>query len=415
MLYTEIKQCRICGNTNLLPIINLGNLSLTGVFPGVGEKVESGPLEMVRCAGSASEACGLVQLKHNYDLVKLYGDNYGYRSGLNSSMVDHLGKISAQALELVRPKAGDLVIDIASNDGTLLRSYPVSLGLDLIGIDPTIKKFGKYYSENITAIPDFFSAANIKQLTSKKAKIITSIAMFYDLEHPVDFMKQIEGTLDDEGVWIFEQSYMPSMIKLVSYDTICHEHLEYYAMRQIKWMAERAGLKIIDVIFSDANGGSFRVVAAKNQSVFATKEEVINKIIQDEESAGFWSDKIYEDFVKNILNHRDNLKQMIAEINSSGKKIFGYGASTKGNVILQFCGLTIKDLPCIAEVNEYKFGRLTPGANIPIISEKQAKELKPDYFLVLPWHFRINIINREKNYLANGGHLFFPLPKPEII
>ena len=415
MLYTEIKSCRICGNNNLLPIINLGNLALTGVFPGVGEKVENGPLELVHCVGDADKACGLVQLKHNYDLVKLYGDNYGYRSGLNSSMVAHLGEISIQALEIVKPKIGDLVVDVASNDGTLLRSYPVNLGLDLIGIDPTIKKFGSYYPENVRKIPDFFSASNIRKATDKKAKIITTIAMFYDLEEPIEFMKQIEEVLADDGVWIFEQSYMPSMVKLTSYDTICHEHLEYFALRQIKWMTDRVGLKILDVIFTDANGGSFRVVAAKANSELQPKADVINNILKNEDGRGFWSSKIYDDFKNNVLVHRDSLKKMIEEINAAGKTIFGYGASTKGNVILQYCGLTIKDLPCIAEVNEYKFGRLTPGTNIPIISEKQAKDLKPDYLLVLPWHFRENIVNREKNYLNAGGHLFFPLPKPEIL
>lgn len=415
MLYTEIKQCRICGNDNLLPVISLGFLALTGVFPEIEDSVEKGPLDLVRCSGNKNDVCGLVQLKHNYDLEKLYGDNYGYRSGLNSSMVNHLHTISSQALEIAKPVANDLVIDIASNDGTLLNSYPDSLGLDLVGIDPTIVKFKKYYKEKILTIPNFFSAEKVRTFTNKKAKIITSIAMFYDLEKPQEFVKQIAEILDDNGIWIFEQSYMPSMINLVSYDTICHEHLEYYALRQIKWMIELEGLKIVDVLFTDANGGSFRVVVAKNKSNYIADDKKINNIISKEEADGFWEGGVYDKFAQNVSSHKNNLKQMISDIKKTGKTIFGYGASTKGNVILQYCGLTNRDLSYIVEVNEFKFGRLTPGTNIPIISEKEAKELKPDYYLVLPWHFRNNIISREEEYLKNGGHLFFPLPNPEII
>src|SRR5260370_13802152 len=241
-MYQQIEDCRLCYSANLSPILDLGNLALTGVFPkGELRNVPAGPLELVRC-----EKCGLVQLRHNYDFSLLYGETYGYRSGLNRSMVKHLeSKVRGIECLMSGLSAGDLVIDIGSNDGTLLGCYR-NTALCRVGIDPTGAKFGKYYKEGIELIPEFFSAAAIgRRVGPQKAKVITSIAMFYDLERPLDFVQDIVRLLDDNGIWVFEQSYLPSMLATNSYDTICHEHLEYYSLSQIVFMAEQAGLKII--------------------------------------------------------------------------------------------------------------------------------------------------------------------------
>lgn len=414
MLYNEIKECRICGNTDLDTIISLGDQALTGVFPAKDEEVESGPLDLVKCrADENGEFCGLLQLKHNYDLEKLYGENYGYRSGLNNSMVKHLHGIVEEVKGKVDLQKGDLVIDIAGNDSTLLQAY--SNDLELVSIDPTSEKFSEYYPEHIRYIPDFFSSEIVQRQIGKKAKVVTSIAMFYDLASPISFMRQIHDILEDDGIWVFEQSYMPLMIDQLAYDTICHEHLEYYALKQIDWMAGRAGLKIIDVSFNGANGGSFRVTVAKKDSEYEEATELVQKILKDEKDRGFDAMEIYNTFTKNVETHKQELLDFFARAKEEGKTIFGYGASTKGNVILQYCGLTTEDMPGIAEINEYKFGRRTPGSNILIMSEDDAKAMKPDYFMVLPWHFRDNIVSRETEWTNNGGKLFFPLPKPEVV
>lgn len=416
MLYEEIKKCRICGNTNLVSIVNLGSHALTGVFPAPGEAVEEGPLEIVKCfSESGEDVCGLVQLKHDYEMEKLYGENYGYRSGLNKSMVRHLQEIVEKVEKRQNLQDGDLVIDIASNDGILLSSYK-NTKLDLLGIDPTSDKFEEYYPEYIAHIPSFFTAEAIrKERDEKKAKAVTSIAMFYDLPEPLKIMQDIESVLAEDGIWVVEQSYMPTMIDNTSYDTICHEHLEYYALKQFVWMAERANLKIIDVEFNDTNGASFAITFAKKGSKHEGVPEKVKEILDEEVTRGFDGLKIYEDFRKNTEQHRIDLMDFFKKAASEGKKIFGYGASTKGNVILQYCGITPKEMPYIAEVNEYKFGRLTPGTLIPIVSEKEAREMKPDYFVVLPWHFKKGIIEREADYLEEGGQLVFPLPKIEIV
>ncbi len=409
MLYQEITECRICKSTTFTSVVNLGMQALTGVFPKPGEEIPEGPLELVKCAG----ACGLVQLKHNYDLSVLYGDNYGYRSGLNQSMVRHLQGIVKEIQGTVTLNPKDLMVDIASNDSTLLQAYPHEL--TLVGIDPTSAKFKSYYPAHITAIPEFFSASLVKDRFKQKAKVVTSIAMFYDLEHPIDFMKDIYDILAEDGVWVFEQSYMPLMIQNVSYDTICHEHLEYYALKQIKWMTDTVGFKIVGVAFTDANGGSFRITVAKKDAPYEEATEKVRAILATEESGGFNGGEVYDLFQKNMVAHRAELLQMLADLHAQGKKVFGYGASTKGNVILQYCGLTSQQLPAIAEVNEFKFGRQTPGTKIPIMSEAEVKALGANYLLVLPWHFKQNILEREAEYLENGGHLIFPLPKLEII
>lgn len=408
--YTEITKCRISNSENLITVLSLGNMDLTGVFPkSKEEKITRGPVDLVWCPDS-----GLLQMKQTYNLEEMYGDNYGYRSGLNSSMVSHLKQKIKTLENIVKLNDSDLVIDIGSNDATSLKSYKGNHRK--VGIDPTGKKFKQFYTNDITLIPDFFTAEKFRMLfPNEKAKVITSIAMFYDLESPLDFVRDIASCLEDEGIWHFEQSYMPSMLKTNSYDTICHEHLEFYSLKVVKNMLSKHGLRIIDVQMNSINGGSFAVTACKEKATYISNEPIINWLLQQEDQMGLETSKPYIEFAERAFLHKKNLVELIDALVKDGKKVFGYGASTKGNVLLQFCNLTAKHIPYIAEVNEEKYGSYTPGSHIPIISEKEAKAMKPDYFLVLPWHFKNNIMAREKEFLANGGKFIFPLPEIEII
>ncbi len=413
----ETKKCLICGNKKLVPILDLGMQALTGVFPRKKDTpVGHGPLQLVKCREDVKgKYCGLVQLRHIYNADDLYGETYGYRSSLNSSMVDHLRRKVKRILQKVILRPGDVVIDIGSNDSTLLQGYPAQ-GVMLIGIDPLGEKMRKYYPSHIHLIADFFSKKTVEMhFGPQKAKIVTSIAMFYDLESPLGFMRQVYELLADDGVWVFEQSYMPTMLSMNSYDTVCHEHLEYYRLKQIKWMADRVGLKIIDVEFNQINGGSFSVMVAKQDSCYQEARLLVNRILKSEEKLGLHTLKPYRNFRKNVFYHKKMFRRKINKLNKSGKKVFGYGASTKGNVILQFCGLREKDIPFIAEVNPDKFGVYTPGTSIPIIPEQNARAMKPDYFVVLPWHFKDNIIAREHKFLKGGGKLLFPLPRQKVV
>jgi hypothetical protein len=408
--YKEIKKCRISGSSNLINVLSLGEQYLTGVFPkSKTEKITKGPLDLVWCPDS-----GLLQMRQSYNLDEMYGENYGYRSGLNSSMVKHLTN-KIHALEKIATlNEDDLVIDIGSNDATSLKAYKSNC--KKVGIDPTGIKFKEYYNDQITLIPDFFSAQTFKKtFHNKQAKIITSIAMFYDLENPVAFVKDIYECLDNYGIWHFEQSYMPSMLRTNSYDTICHEHLEFYSFKVVKELLENNNLRVIDVQMNSINGGSFAITACKNNANYKSNSAVINWMIKQEEDMGLDTPKPYRDFEERVFKHKKNLTELIEALVADGKKIFGYGASTKGNVLLQFCNLTNKQIPYIAEVNEQKFGSFTPGTNIQIISEKEAHAMKPDYFLVLPWHFKNSILEREQKFTEQGGKFIFPLPEIEII
>jgi len=414
-VYREILQCCICGNPNLEIVLDLGVQALTGVFPeSVDEPVGSGPLQLARCTGGA-EVCSLVQLRHSYDAAEMYGLSYGYRSSLNPSMVRHLGELVARVSTHVELNRDDVILDIGSNDGTLLSFYEPG-GPVLLGMDPSATKFRSYYRPDIQVISDFFSAARFHEdFPGRKAKIVTSIAMFYDLEDPQAFVREVEQILADEGIWHFEQSYLPSMIEANAYDTVCHEHLEYYALKQIDWMMKRAGLKIIDLYINDVNGGSFGVTVAKSASRFGECRTRMEQMLAAEEKMGLGTSAALLQFAKDVQSHKNELKAMLSSLSRAGKRVFGYGASTKGNVLLQYCGLGPEDIPFIAEVNEDKFGSMTPGTHIPIISETEARAMKPDVFLVLPWHFRKHIVAKESEFLDRGGELLFPLPRPEIV
>lgn len=409
-MYSEISKCRVGGSKNLIPVLSLGEQSLTGVFPKLPQdKVTKGPLDLVWCPDS-----GLLQMKQSYDLGEMYGDNYGYRSGLNMSMVRHLTQKINFLEKMIKPADKDIVVDIGSNDATSLKAYTSKCRK--VGIDPTGKKFKEYYTGDIVLLSNFFSAdIFISAFPKGKAKIITSIAMFYDLEDPKRFVRDIELVLADDGVWHFEQSYMPSMLRTNSYDTICHEHLEFYSFKVVKNILESCGLRVLDVQMNAINGGSFAVTACKKIANYKSNMPIINWLLKQEDDMGLDTPKPYRDFEERVFRHRKNLTELIEALVYDGKKIIGYGASTKGNVLLQFCNLNRKHVSCIAEVNTDKFGCYTPGTNIPIISEKEARAMQPDYFFVLPWHFKHNILEREKEFIANGGKFIFPLPEIEIV
>jgi len=409
-MYKEITACRISKSPNLISVLSLGEQHLTGVFPKYSdEQITRGPLDLVWCPES-----GLLQLKQSYNLDEMYGDNYGYRSGLNPSMVRHLSNKAAAIEKLLKLSSSDIVLDIGSNDATLLNAYKSDCSK--IGIDPTGEKFREYYSKNIELVPDYFSSENFNTIfPNRKAKVITSIAMFYDLENPLEFVSGLASILDDEGIWHFEQSYMPSMLRTNSYDTICHEHLEFYSFGVVKELLEKADLRVMNVQMNSINGGSFAVTACKNKAAHKSNMPIIDWMLKQEEDLGIQTPRPYRDFEERVFKHRKNLLELIEALVSDGKTIIGYGASTKGNVLLQFCGINTNHIPFIAEVNEQKFGCFTPGTNIPIISEEEARAMQPDYFLVLPWHFKHNIIEKEQEYLERGGKFIFPLPEIEIV
>lgn len=404
---TNIKKCRISESANLVEILNLGYQCYTGHFPKErGQPVQRGQLRLVWCPDS-----GLVQLGDTFPQSELFGSEYGYRSGLNASMVAHLNR-KIQTLEgECDLTSGDIVVDIGSNDATTLKSYSIE-NLTKIGIDPTGKKFQNFYTNDISLIPEFFSANSIlTQTNNNKVKLVTSISMFYDLDDPIFFASEIKKILHPTGIWHFEQSYLPAMLDSLSYDTICHEHVTYLSLHSVQRILASAGLKVLNVGFNDVNGGSFFINATHIENTEAIQDiKGIENIISHEKQQGITNGNAFINFAKNTALHKSELTALLKSIKNENKIVLGYGASTKGNVLLQYCEITEEMLPAIAEVNPDKFGAFTPGTNIPIISESEANRINPDYYLVLPWHFRENIIARETEFLDRGGKLIFPLP-----
>ena len=407
----RISHCRVCQGRVLAPVLDLGEQVLTGVFPrSLDARVTSGPLRLVKCL--ADGGCGLVQLEHTYDLGEMYGENYGYRSGLNPSMERHLRFKVSQVLKRISLQPGDLVVDVGSNDGTTLGGYPDSLKLDLLGIDPTAGKFREFYRADIDLCPDFFSADLLRSIRpGKPVRVLTSFSMFYDLDDPMAFMQEAYDVLSEDGIWVLEQSYLPAMLEAVSYDTVCHEHLEYYALGQIKWMADRVGFRIINVEFNEVNGGSFSLTLAKSGNARPASGQV-ERVLAHEAALGLNDLSPFRRFASLVAESRAGLRSFLDSARREGRSIAALGASTKGNVILQYCAVTSSEVAEVGEINRDKFGAFTPGTNLPIVPEDEALANGHSYYLVLPWHFR-------SHFLANpayaGRSLVFPLPQLEVV
>jgi SAM-dependent methyltransferase len=407
---TQTDGCRLCGADALVSVLDLGDQALTGVFPeSPDQAITTGPLELVWC-----RYCTLLQLAHSYEAAELYGDNYGYRSGLNRSMVQHLTRKARGLEELVKLAPGDVVLDIGSNDGTLLGAYHTD-EVHRIGIDPTAARFAEFYPEDADLVTDFFSEAAFRGSSDAPARIVTSVAMFYDLEDPVAFARDVRDCLAPDGVWHFEQSYMPSMLRSTAYDTVCHEHLEYYSLATVRRILEDSGLDLLDVRFNRVNGGSFAVTAGHKGSPIERQPVLIDWFFAQEHRIGLHTPGPFRRFEERVFQHRTDLVELIRALRAADASVMGYGASTKGNVLLQFCGFTAEDIEGIAEVNPDKFGHVTPGSGIPIVSEDEMRARQPEYLVVFPWHFRDTIVEREEEYLRNGGRLIFPLPEIEIV
>ena len=412
-------SCRICGSKNLTSILNLGDQYFANYSPKSNDVVpfeEKIPLELVRCDKSIDpKSCGLVQLRHTTPPNLMY-DRYFYRSGINQTMINNLNEIAQQAISKIKLNPNDIVIDIGCNDGTLLQNYK-ELPVRSVGFDPAKNMVQFSKQTGATIITEFFSAEEfIKNYGDEKAKIITSIAMFYDLEYPNKFVDDISKILHPDGIWVLELSYLPLMLSQNAFDTIVHEHLEYYHLDALEFLLSKFDLKVGDIQLNDINGGSFRVVVQHKKKLFDNKSlEHITELREKEKNLSLHTNQPFDDFIKKINDEKNNLVTFIKNEVSAGKTIHCYGASTKGNTLLQFYNLDKKLIQFIADRNPDKWGRRTIGTDISIISEEESHSMNPDYFLILPWHFIKEFKEREKDYLKNGGRLLVPLPQFKVI
>lgn len=410
--------CRISGE-DLIPLFSLGDLYMSDFIPADAEpRLPRTPLNLMLAPES-----GLVQLEHTPSFDDMYR-HYWYRSGTNATMTAELEDIARKAQRLGRMKEGDYFIDIGCNDGTLL-SF-IDKGIKRIGFDPAKNGYSESSRKHADEIiEDYFThSAFSEKYPGKKAKGITSIAMFYDLEDPNSFVQDIKKCLHDDGLWILQMSYTPLMLEQLAFDNICHEHLEYYNLQSIMFLMARNGMEVVDCELNDVNGGSFRVYvrhAEARPQGFATApyRDVarfrISSLLSREKELGLDKPAAYLDFFNKIEKLREETVRFIREKRAEGKKVWAYGASTKGNTLLQWFGLNADDIEGIAERQPSKFGLKTAGTNIPIFSEDQMRAAKPDFVLVLPWHFISEFVERESEYLKSGGSFIVPCPRFEVI
>ena len=404
----RINKCRACKKNTLKKLFSLGNMCFTGKFPRKDQKIKKKTISLVLCKN-----CELVQLGHNFDLKYLYGPDYGYRTGINKTMLDHVKSVVKYLSKKAKIKKNELVLDIASNDGSLLKYY--SSGIIKCGIDPILNKYINEYKDVNYKISSFFSANKINiYVKNKKFKIITALSVFYDAADPNKFLKDIKKLLHDKGVCLLEFADLASIVKYKMFDTICHEHLEYYSTKVIMKLCQENGLRVFDIKKNKINGASKQYYICHNISHFKDNSNVITNEIKIENKMKLAETKTYKKFIRDINLSKNKLVQFLKKIKKSGKKIHCYGASTKGNVLLQYYKINNDIINYAAERNKNKYNLYTPGTKIKIISEVLSRFYNPDYYLVLPWHFKKEILLREKFARKKGTKFIFPLPEFEI-
>jgi len=402
-------KCRNCKKSQLKKIVNVGSQPLSGIFyKSKQKKLKKFPLNLYFCKN-----CRLVQLLKTANKNLMFGKFYEYRTSLSNLMVSHLEKKIKYLKDKKYINNSSSVLDIGSNDGTFLNSLKCDI---LCGVDPTAYKFKDHYKKNIYIINNFFSKKSIENFFLKRKPnincfdLVTSFAMFYDVDDPNSFCKDIYSLLKSNGVWMLELSYLPLMLKNLTYDQICHEHINYYTLSVFKKIAEKNKLKIVDVGLNEINGGSIEIVCARVESKIEARHGKIKKLLNDERKINLNS---FKNFNKRINYTKKSIINFINK--NSDKEIIGYGASTKGNVVLNHCKINNIQIKKICDGNKKKIGSYTPGTNIKIISKRQMRKEKPDYLWVLIWSFRKEVIQQELAFLKQGGKLVFHLPKFHIV
>jgi len=411
-----IEKCRVCGNPSLIPCASIGAQYLSSVFPAnldYHAEVPRLPLDLVMCEKKGEQSCGLVQLGHQLDLSAMY-DAYPYTSATNSSMSSILKDVADSGRAMGHLQPGDVILDIGGNDGTLLSFFQHD-DLDLLCIDAAKNVVPVLRSDRFTLVRDFFNAKLFANTVNKKARLIFSVAMFYHLADPVAFSRDVAECLADDGVWVIQMAYLPAMLRTNMYDNIVHEHGGYYATHHMKWIMEQVGLEVFDVELNDVYGGSFRVFVKKRGCRGFPATERYQANLREELELGIFDPATYRAFMRRIEKTRADLRALCRKIRQEGKTIWVYGASTKGNTILQYCGLGKDDIIAAADANPFKLDKYIVGADIPIKDEATMRAARPDYLLALPYSFVEAFMNREAELIANGTKFIVPLPEVRVV
>lgn len=411
----KILKCRVCNNKDLTPCIDIGKQYLSSIFPKNKNYKKSQlkyPLSLVLCK-KKKNTCGTLQLEYFIDLTEMYA-NYPYLSATNSSMKLILEDVAKSALKHIEVNKDDTILDIGGNDGTLLSNF-IKTKASMLTIDPAKNIKQEFSYPKFKYVNNYFSKKTYDSATDKKSKLIFSIAMFYHLSNPVDFSKDVETCLAENGIWIIQMAYLPSMLKTNMYDNIVHEHAGYYSLNTMKWIMERVGLEIFDCELNDVYGGSFRIFVKKKSNKGIRINKRVAKILADENKLGIYNLRTYKKFMTKINKTKTELIKLLTKLKKSNRSIWVYGASTKGNTILQFCGINTKLITAAADSNPFKFNKIMIGSEIPIFDEEKMRKSKPDYLLSLPYSFTNTFIERERKLVNLGTKFIVPLPNVKVL
>lgn len=408
--------CRVCGSSALREMLDLGVLAVSDFVDG--NEPLFAPLVLVLCDPEAG-GCAFVQLKHRgVDQSVLY-TQYWYRSGTNEAMRDALADIVNCATTAVPPQPGDIVLDIGANDGTLLRAY--GNGVTRVGFEPAKNLLAEARVGTDVIIPEYFTADSFRSRLGQaaRARLITSIAMFYDLEEPHEFVRDVADILAFDGLWLVQMAYLPTMFSANNFDNICHEHVGYYSLDVMSRLVGAHGLEIRDVELNDVNGGSFRLYLQHRDNPdpqwAADGRHRVTGLAQAEQALRLTEAETYRELGQRIARIKDDVGGFVRGELARGKVFHVYGASTKGNTILQYFELDHRHFRLAADRSSHKWGRRTVATAIPIVSEEESRTAQPDYYFVLPWHFRNAFVEREQEFLQRGGGMIFPLPEPSVV
>jgi len=409
--YTVIEKCRICYNDSINEVLKLEPQYVATTFVTNNEnnpmaKIKI-PLTLILC-----KKCGLVQLKETVRPDLLY-KNYFYRTAINDTMKRDLRDVVNYAVENVKTEKDDVVVDIGANDCTMLSMYPDHL--KKFGIEPATNIDWSHVNKSITIVNNYFSKDTVLKATNgKKAKIISATAVFYDFDDPNIATKDIKDVLHEDGVCVIQVSYLLDTIRDMNFYDVVHEHLEYYSLKSINYLMERNGLKIIDATTNFVNGGSLRVLVTHKENS-RPKSKRYKEILYEDKKWNLEELDTYVQYEHKIKDIIKKSREFIVNEIENGGTVIGLGASTKGNVLLQICGIGKDLLPYISDRNKEKVGLRTLGTDIEIISEEKAREINPSAMLVIPWNFKEEVLSREKDYIQNGGKMLFLMPRPYFV
>jgi novobiocin biosynthesis protein NovU/D-mycarose 3-C-methyltransferase len=411
-MITERTHCRTCGSKNLKLILDLGQTALVNDFLKPEEVADykiSLPLRVVLCPD-----CSLVQLADTVDPKILYS-HYAYVTSTSKTMDTHLNKMMTHLLSTARLGSGSKVLEIASNTGVFLKKFKEQ-GCEVLGIEPAGNIADVALATAIPTRKEFFNSVNAKKLKAEwgNADLILGRHVFAHIDDLRDLVAGLAEISHEETLIAFEVPYVVDFFEHTEYDTIYHEHLSYISVRAIEALVKDSAFMLARVDHYPIHGGSI-LFHLRHRSSKAKPHASVAQALEKENEMRLAEPATWKNFAQRVNHIRAELPALLRKLKAQGKRIIGYGASAKGNTLLNTCGLTVKELDYIIDNTPFKQNKIAPGSWIPVRPPEMLLNDQPDYALLLAWNFAPEIIKRESEYQKRGGRFIVPIPEPKVV